>query len=189
MKFSGELIKQATVPNFLTIIRAIMIPIMAKQIISSKGEGLAATVLFFAIWLTDILDGWIARHFNCVSDLGKVLDPLVDKIFQITTALCLYFVAKLPIWVFIFLLVKDLAMIVASAFMWNRKFVVSAKWHGKLATVLFALAFGSVFLFRKYEFPIADIFLYAAVFMGAVAWFGYLIDFIVAYRSGQLLKK
>lgn len=188
MQFSREVLKQITFPNMLTMIRAIMIPVMAKQILVSRGEGLLATILFFSIWGTDVLDGWIARRFNCISDLGKVLDPLVDKIFQITTALCLYLVDKLPIWVFIFLLVKDLAMILASIFMWNRKVVVSAKWHGKLATVLFALAFGTVFLFRKYDFPISHIFLYAAVFMGAVAWIGYLLDFIKNVKAGNLMK-
>lgn len=183
-----KLMKQLTVPNLLTILRASLIPVMVQQILVSNGQGWLAMLLFFGIWATDVLDGWIARHFHCVSDVGKVLDPLVDKIFQISTAYSLYLVGKMPLWVCLFLLVKDLAMILAGIFMWKRSCVVSAKWHGKIATVLFAFAFASVFLFSNASDPVSRRILYAAVFMAIVAWIGYFIDFLRSWRAGILRK-
>ncbi len=165
--------KWLTVPNALTLIRALLIPLMVSEIMRTKGHGGFAILLFFLIWSTDILDGWIARRFNEVSDVGKVLDPFVDKVFQIVTAYALFLVDLLPLWVTVFLLVKDLLMIAASAFLWERGHAVSAKWYGKAATVLFAFAFASSFLIPYGFFVLSRVLLYSAVFMGAFAWLMY----------------
>ncbi|MDO5733467.1 MAG: CDP-alcohol phosphatidyltransferase family protein [Eubacteriales bacterium] len=175
-----------TVPNLLTLVRLLLIPVMAKDILDSRAESLSSAFLFFGIWLSDFLDGFIARHFNCISDLGKILDPLADKIFQIVTAFCLYRVDHLPLWVVLFLLVKDLILIIGSALMFGRDIVVQAHWYGKVATVLFALAFGSVFVLPDAQSIYTMLLLYASVFMGGLAFFAYLHSFFETLRSGRL---
>lgn len=77
---------EATIPNFLTLLRFLAIPVMAWFISAGDDYRLLSFVLFLAIWLTDLLDGYIARNFNQTSDFGKLFDPLVDKIFQLTLA-------------------------------------------------------------------------------------------------------
>lgn len=136
--------KQLTVPNILTTLRLLAIPVMAWCIYSDYNR-YYTFLIFAAIWLTDCIDGYIARHFNQVSDLGKVLDPLVDKLFQLTTATMMFVVGKLPLWVPIFMFAKEVVMIVGGAILWHRRTVVNSQWFGKLATVLFAAAFASLF--------------------------------------------
>ena len=74
--------KQLTLPNLLSLLRLVAVPFMAREIYHYPERRVQAVVFFVAIWMTDMLDGWIARRFDQVSDVGKVLDPLVDKIFQ-----------------------------------------------------------------------------------------------------------
>jgi cardiolipin synthase len=70
------------IPNILTILRLLAIPLMAVWMISEKWE--QALILFIAAEFTDILDGYIARRFNFISNFGKLVDPLADKLIQLT---------------------------------------------------------------------------------------------------------
>ncbi|MGI6298282.1 MAG: CDP-alcohol phosphatidyltransferase family protein [Saccharofermentanales bacterium] len=78
------------VPNTLTLLRLLAIPVLAAVIYAGDQYNTLALILFLAIWVTDLLDGWIARRFNQMTEFGKLFDPLVDKLFQFTTALMLY---------------------------------------------------------------------------------------------------
>lgn len=137
--------EQLTVPNILTMVRLACIPWMAQEIYQSRGYSGLSAALFMGIWFTDILDGWIARRFKQVSDLGKVLDPLVDKIFQLTTAIMMWVVGRLPLWVPIAMLAKELLMVAGGIILWKKQYVVSSKWYGKITTVLIAMAFVVIF--------------------------------------------
>ncbi|MDD4368124.1 MAG: CDP-alcohol phosphatidyltransferase family protein [Oscillospiraceae bacterium] len=133
---------QLTIPNGLTVLRLLLVPVMAYYIYHIDEYGLTGFYLFLAIWLTDILDGFIARHFNQISDLGKVLDPLVDKIFQLTTGVMLFIIGRLPFWVPLILLAKEILMIIGGSFLFKRQdVVVKSEWYGKLTTVLLVIAF------------------------------------------------
>lgn len=140
---------QITIPNILTIIRLACVPWMAREIYVSGGSSHLSAFLFLGIWCTDVLDGWIARHFNQVSDVGKLLDPLVDKIFQITTGVMMVIVGRLPVWVPVCMVIKEIIMVIGGAVMLKHKYVVSAAWYGKLTTVLFAFAFATIFFLPK----------------------------------------
>ncbi len=142
-----------TVPNILTTIRLMAIPFMAVFIYlsgkpSAKGHFYSVLAFFFfvGIWLTDAADGFIARHFNQISEFGKIYDPFVDKLFQFTTALMMFIIGRIPMWVVIFIVLKEAIMIAGGAYLLKtHKIVVHSKWYGKLSTVLFVVALASVF--------------------------------------------
>lgn len=138
------------VPNILTMIRLLAIPVLACFILAGDAYNKVALILFISIWFTDLLDGYIARHFNQITEFGKLFDPLVDKLFQLTTAVMMFIVGKLPFWVPLFIFLKEFMMVIGGAILLRKmNFVVHARWYGKLATVLFVLAFASLFLLRQ----------------------------------------
>lgn len=94
-------------------------------------------------------DGYIARKYNQISELGKVYDPLVDKLFQLATATSMYVVGRMPIWVPLFIFIKESLMILGSLILWNKKTVVQSQWFGKLATALYVIAFSSAFFINE----------------------------------------
>lgn len=139
-----------TVPNIITTIRLAAIPFMAYYIYASvnisEKYNLVAFILFLSIWATDVLDGYIARRFNQISDFGKLFDPFVDKLFHFATALTMAFVGKIPYWVPLLIFLKELFMIIGGTVLFKKyRLVVYSKWYGKLATILFVLAFSILF--------------------------------------------
>jgi cardiolipin synthase (CMP-forming) len=137
-----------TVPNLITLLRFLALPVLAWFLLDPARARLATFALFSGLALLDMVDGWIARHFNQVSEVGKLFDPFVDKLFHFMTAALLYFTHRLPLWIPLFILVKEALMIVGGLFLLRRyKLVVYAKWYGKVATFLFACAFAATLLF------------------------------------------
>ncbi len=126
------------IPNILTILRFIFIPIILYSIFTGN---YALGIVFFTIsGITDVLDGFIARRFNLVSNFGKLMDPLADKLTQICVLASLVKVNIIPFWILVIVIMKELLMIVGASFLYGKDVVVYSKWYGKLATVLFYLA-------------------------------------------------
>lgn len=126
------------VPNILTIIRFLLIPVI---VVFSLNNNYIATIVVLTIsGITDILDGFIARHFNLISDFGKLMDPLADKATQLTILVILSIKGIIPFWIMLVVLLKEVLMIAGASFLYRKELVVSSKWYGKLATVLFYVA-------------------------------------------------
>ena len=168
-----------TIPNILTTIRLFAIPVMAWFIFQSgkvenENDSMVAFIFFFAIWITDVVDGFIARKFDMVSDFGKIYDPFVDKLFQFTTALMLLIIGKIPAWVVIFMLTKEVVMILVGAYLLQQKnIVVHSKWYGKATTVLFVLALATQFFVATDKKWIASYIFIAPVAMAVFSLFAY----------------
>ena len=126
------------IPNILTILRFIFIPIILYFIFT--GNYVLGIVFFTISGVTDVLDGFIARKFNLVSHFGKLMDPLADKLTQISVLACLVKVEIIPFWILVIVILKELLMVVGASFLYGKDVVVYSKWYGKLATVLFYLA-------------------------------------------------
>lgn len=126
------------VPNILTILRFIFIPIILYFILI--GNYVLGFVFFTISGLTDILDGFIARKFNLISNFGKLMDPLADKLTQISVLATLVTVKIIPVWILAIVIFKELIMVVGASFLYGKDVVVYSKWYGKLATVLFYVA-------------------------------------------------
>ena len=126
------------VPNILTIARFLLIPFIIFYIFT--GNYILAFVFFTISGITDIVDGFIARKFNLISNFGKLMDPLADKLTQISTLTSLVITNIIPLWILIIVLLKEFIMIVGASFLYGKDVVVYSRWYGKLATVLFYLA-------------------------------------------------
>jgi cardiolipin synthase len=131
-----EIIKRdwKTIPNFLSYFRLLLIPLFIWLYIG-KGEYYFAAAVIVVSGLTDIADGFIARHFNMVSDFGKALDPVADKLTQIAIFICLAERYRLIVLFICVLVVKELIMLFLGMSMLRKTNTMnSAKWYGKLTT-------------------------------------------------------
>ncbi len=125
-----------TIPNLLTLIRLILIPVFVYQYVVCENY-LATAVILLVSGVTDVADGLIARHFHMVSDLGKMLDPVADKLTQLAMLVCLVRRFPLMLMPVILLVIKELAVGISSLAVVRRTQVVKgAVWHGKVTTVL-----------------------------------------------------
>lgn len=132
---------QKQIPNILSVIRLLCIPVFV--LLFKQGYRVAAAGVFCGASLTDVVDGYLARRNNWVTNIGKILDPLADKLMQFTVLLCLtlsfegasHIIARI---VLILFTLKELTMLAGAIVVLRvkRNVVVSA-WYGKLATVIF----------------------------------------------------
>ncbi len=124
-----------TIPNVLTIIRMLLIPVFA--VLFFRGEKIAALCVFCAASLTDMLDGYLARKLNQITDFGKLFDPLADKLMVLTAMVCQTFWGPLPLVAVIIVAAKELMMVLGGVFMLSRNVVVYSNYFGKAAQVGF----------------------------------------------------
>ena len=126
------------IPNVLTILRFLLIPIII--IACAQGEYILAIIFLTLSGITDILDGKIARKYDFITDFGKLMDPLADKLTQISLLTILFIKGIIPIWILAIVVLKEFCMVSGASFLYGKELVVSSKWYGKLATVLFYVA-------------------------------------------------
>lgn len=126
------------VPNALTILRFLLIPVII--ISCTQGDYILAIIFLTISGITDILDGAIARKYKLISDFGKLMDPLADKATQISLLTTLFIKGVIPIWILAIVVLKEFCMVSGASFLYGKELVVSSKWYGKLATVLFYVA-------------------------------------------------
>lgn len=140
-----------TIPNVLSIIRILLIPILFYLYLVIENKVLFACVLAFS-YLSDLADGIIARKFNMISDLGKVLDPAADKLTQASMLICISLTNPRAWLLFVLLAAKELTMALSGFFAVKRTGVVSgAKWYGKACTVVLNLMFALMLLLDPSE--------------------------------------
>ena len=130
-----------TIPNFLSLLRILMIPIIVWLYLAEKNPHAAAAVVILS-GLTDIADGIIARKFNMISDFGKILDPIADKLTQVALIVSLSMTPgyEKMLWlVGLFIVKESIVALLGYITLRNTDSVESAKWYGKLSTfVLYA---------------------------------------------------
>lgn len=186
------------VPNILTLIRFFLIPFILYFILTQ--QYIAAVVMLTVSGLTDVLDGIIARKFNCITNFGKLIDPLADKTTQISILAALTFKGIIPLWMLLIVFVKEFAMIAGASFLYGKELVVSSKWYGKLATVLFYIAIVCSFFITywnsslvghpEYSCPMLpqfDIYIYYLALIATV--FSLIMYFKTFYKQGYLRKE
>ena len=185
------------VPNILTIIRFLLIPVIV--IFTLQGNFIATIIVLTISGLTDILDGYIARRFNFISDFGKLVDPLADKATQIALIGTLAIQKIIPIWILIIVLFKEFLMVAGASFLYGKELVVSSKWYGKLATVLFYIALvcslfieywnSSLIGHIEYSLPTLSHFDTYIYYLAVIATIFSLIMYIKAFYLQGYLKK
>ncbi|MET1051813.1 MAG: CDP-diacylglycerol--glycerol-3-phosphate 3-phosphatidyltransferase [Mycetocola sp.] len=130
-------------PNAITVVRILLAPVFIWMLLADDGaDGAlrwAAAVLFIVALATDGIDGAIARKHGLVTDLGKLLDPIADKILTGGALVALSILGELPWWVTVVVLVREIGITVHRMVVVSDH-VVAAAWMGKLKTVAQAVA-------------------------------------------------
>ncbi len=179
-----------TVPNLLSLIRILLIPVFG--VLFYQGHIGWAVIVLVISGLTDFFDGKIARRFNQISELGKMLDPVADKLTQITIAIVIFLEFNKSTnptmqwfkWVFLFFLFKELLMVIIGAIMLACGLrPVAAEIYGKVATFVFyavmvlVIAFGPEIGALRTLFVLPDWLMIALVILAAVLTFVALLSY------------
>ncbi len=170
-------------PNKLTVLRVIMVPFFVFFMLTDVGgpaNKWIALILFCVASLTDMLDGKIARKYNLVTNFGKFMDPLADKLLVCSAMICMIEMGKLPAWIVIVIIAREFIIsgfrLVAS----DNGIVIAASYWGKFKTV-FQMAmiivliadFGGVFD------VIAQVLIWIALALTVIS----LIDYVVKNKE------
>lgn len=142
----GESMKKITIkdlfniPNCLCYFRIILIPIFLNNYFkaNTKEEYYLCAIILIISGLSDFLDGFIARKYNLISDIGKILDPIADKLTQFTIALVLIYTYDWMWLLLLIIIIKDSMLAIASFFLYKKGAKVKgASWWGKVSTAIF----------------------------------------------------
>lgn len=137
--------KILTIPNVLSFIRLCMIPVFLYLLL--HGYNLAATILFAFAASTDWIDGQVARRTNSVSKLGQLLDPAVDRLLLISGVVGLLLVGRIPVWIILFVIIRDLCLLLGGAYILKKWRVrVDVIYLGKFATTCLYVGFAGILL-------------------------------------------
>ena len=124
------------IPNLLCIIRILLVFVFVY--LSLKDMLYAALIVFLVAGATDVLDGFLARRNNWITNLGKILDPFADKLMQCTVLIILSIRNILPIWFAVLFILKEVVTLAMGLLVIKkRKVVIVSKWYGKAAVCLF----------------------------------------------------
>ena len=155
-----------TIPNIISIIRILLVPVFCA-LYFTPFRWISFIVLILS-GISDVLDGIIARKFNQISKIGKVLDPVADKLFQLSTVACLCIDKAVGWWLLTIMIAKDLFMLVGGSVFYHKTHaVIAARWYGKLTSgLLFSTFVISFFLdFLNVEFRMIAVSLLAVITM------------------------
>ena len=142
------------VPNVLTVIRLLLVPVYVA--LFASGEKYAALTVFLLASLTDLLDGRIARKYNLITDFGKLMDPLADKIMVLTAMFSMAIGNRriqpvIPWLAVAILLAKEIYMVWGAAKLYKRGIVAYSSMIGKAAQCAFIAGLVAVFFHEWFE--------------------------------------
>ena len=171
-------------PNKLTVMRVILIPFFGAALVYDNGSSqtmrVVANVIFIVASLTDLFDGKIARKYNLVTNFGKFMDPLADKLLVCSALICLIELGQLPSWMVIIIVSREFIISGFRLVAVDNGIVIAASWWGKAKTIsqmimiiLLIANFGGVFDILETAF------IYIAVVLTVIS----LVDYIWKNRA------
>lgn len=174
------------VPNILSYIRILIIPVFVYYYLSAReqSEFFLAALILVVSGITDGLDGIIARKFNQITELGKLLDPIADKLTQVAVALVL--MVRWPyMWSLVLLFIlKEGNMLVHNILLYKKGIKMDgSKWYGKIATFVFYACMFVLVLFPDMPLDLAIAFIFFTAAFQVLALIGYSSWFIQMHRQ------
>ncbi len=169
-------------PNKLTVLRMCMIPFFVIFMmvpipgLSYMACRYIALAIFIIASLTDMLDGKIARKYNLVTDFGKFMDPLADKLLVCSAMICLIDTGDLPSWVVIIIIAREFIISGFRLVAADNGIVIAASWWGKIKTVtqMIMIIFLLLNLPGNAAYIIGQILIYASMILTVVSLVDYL---------------
>ncbi|MEQ2562171.1 CDP-diacylglycerol--glycerol-3-phosphate 3-phosphatidyltransferase [Ventrimonas sp. CLA-AP-H27] len=165
-------------PNKLTVMRVIMIPFFVISLLAFQGEvrllrNLAAAI-FIVASLTDMLDGKIARKYNLVTNFGKFMDPLADKLLVCSALICLIELGQLPAWMVIIIVSREFIISGFRLIAAEQGIVIAASYWGKFKTTFQMIAV----ILMIVNLPVLHILTVACTWIALVLTVVSLVDYI-----------
>ncbi|ADR19569.1 CDP-diacylglycerol--glycerol-3-phosphate 3-phosphatidyltransferase [Calditerrivibrio nitroreducens] len=169
-------------PNQLTILRVLIIPFFLIFLyMDTDTTNIIATILFVIASITDYIDGYLARKYEIITDFGKILDPVADKILVASCMIVLVELNRLAGWIVILMLSRDFVVGALRNFAASKGVVIAAGFSGKLKTVLQMVAIGCLIfkrpLFSLDTFFMGKILIYIALFVSLYSCVVYYFEF------------
>ena len=181
-----------SIPNILTYIRIILVPVFVVVYINAETlAGHIWSIVIVAISaLTDLLDGFIARRFNMITDWGKIVDPIADKSMQFAMLFCVVFKYH---WVALLLVIygiKEIVSLAFSGFLFTKgKHIAGAMWCGKICTVILYGVMLALIAIPNIDQHVVTILIgFSAAFM-LLAFVVYMDAYFKLYREYKKQKK
>ena len=165
-----------SIPNIITSIRFLLIPLfLAVEFSDFENAKNIAAIIFIAAMLLDVLDGFVARHFDMITDIGKMLDPIADKCTMIAVSASLVYKGILSKWFLFFIVIKEIIMVIGGTFIYKKdKIVIPSNFFGKAATFLLSCFIIDCVCFEVMIEP----FLILVVAAMVIAFFTYVYEYI-----------
>ncbi|KXL52671.1 CDP-diacylglycerol--glycerol-3-phosphate 3-phosphatidyltransferase [Anaerotignum neopropionicum] len=177
---------QKNLPNRLTMLRVILIPVFLLVLFFAPApmNRYVAVAIFIVASLTDFLDGYLARKWNLVSNFGKFMDPLADKLLVMAALVSMVQLGDLASWVVIIILAREFAITGFRTLAMEANIVMAASWWGKVKTTVQMLMIIVVLL----ELPFAGVTIVEKLLIGLAVFFTILsgVDYIM--KNKQVLK-
>ncbi len=124
-------------PNVLTVLRIMLVPVLVVALLGNTPAGdVLAAIVFALASLTDFVDGYLARSRDSVTTFGKLMDPLADKLLVVAALVSLVSLHRLPAWIAMVIITRELAVTMLRLGASQAGFVVSASMFGKVKTCL-----------------------------------------------------
>lgn len=178
-----------TLPNILSLVRILMIPFIILSFIWE--EYLISVLLIILSGLTDLLDGYIARKYNEITKIGKILDPIADKLTQFVLLVGLIVHFPNIIIVIVIFVLKE-----ASMGLFNLYFILKgheykgAIMYGKVTTVVFYISMILIFLIKDINFTLSIFLIFLTTIFLLISWIGHMIEYSKQYieykKRGEL---
>lgn len=177
-----------TIPNLLSLFRILLIPLILYLYCGL--EEYYWTIVVIAIsGLSDMVDGFVARHFNQVSDIGKALDPIADKLTQGALIICLVTRYKFMILLIVVFALKEIIMSIFGLIILKKQNAFSsAKWHGKVATAFLYVSLSALILFPSIPLLLVEIIIVIAtllVFNSLILYLVYYIKILIKIKQNK----
>ena len=124
-------------PNVLTVLRILLVPVLVVALLDETANGdLLAACVFALASLTDAMDGYLARTRNDITNFGKLMDPIADKLLIIAALVALVSLDRLAAWVAMVIIAREVAVTVTRMHATQQGVVIASNWWGKAKTIV-----------------------------------------------------
>ena len=175
------------IPNLLSVIRICLVPVFVGVYFSEEGSDmrLGAAIVYAVASITDVLDGYLARRNNWITNLGRILDPLGDKLMVCAVITCITIDQRIHPIALVLFVAKELTML-AGGIVISKKFKMdmpSSNILGKISTALFFFVCATVLIFPGIPQIYIDALMSLAILVTFAALGGYIMTFVSVSRS------